>query len=372
MYQEDNNLSRIELFLEAFIECGISFAAGVPDSLLAELSQALDQSDDFHHVISANEGLALSLGIGHSLGEGRPSLIYLQNSGLGNIVNPYLSLAHRDVFNIPSVFVVGWRGQNPNSDEPQHKAQGLKTEKLLELLDLPTLVLKEESNIYKDTFDFLSKLILNDNSGAILVSKDTFLPLVRDEVGSGVTRKRAIEIIYNKAQKDTRFFATTGKTARELNEVNENLDLHKCFFSVGGMGHVSSIALGYKLSNPEVNVICLDGDGSLLMHLGTLASFGSLQPRGFTHIIFDNKVHESVGGQSIACTKIDYLNLFKAFNFSRIYEVSSESELEKIINILENKNELTAIIVKTKNYSDPNLTRPKGNPKQWKQKFITI
>jgi sulfopyruvate decarboxylase TPP-binding subunit len=143
----DRSKTKIELFLDAFTDSGVYFASGVPDSLLAELSGALSENTSFKHFVAANEGVALSLGIGHALATGERPLIYLQNSGLGNLVNPYLSLAHSDVFQIPNIFVIGWRGEYPDLDEPQHRAQGTKTLSMLDLLDLPVLHLNKESDI---------------------------------------------------------------------------------------------------------------------------------------------------------------------------------------------------------------------------------
>lgn len=370
MSLKDNKQTNIELFLRAITENGINFASGVPDSLLADLSSSFDAIQEFEHLIAANEGLALSLGVGYYLGTKKRPLVYLQNSGLGNLINPYLSLAHKEVFDFPVLFLVGWRGEDPSSDEPQHRAQGSKTTYLLDLLDLPQLHLFEDSNIYTETSNFLNDLDYEEKSGAILVSKNTFKSGSNSDVGAGLIRKKAIEIIYKSLPKDTRFFATTGKTARELNEVNSLQKYHKCFFCIGGMGHVSSIALGYKISRPQEFVVCLDGDGSLLMHLGALASIGKHLPNRFIHIIFDNKVHESVGGQEIAFTQVDYLKLFQAFKYSQIYEVNSERKLEESIDQALQYGDLTAIIVKTKNYSEPGLSRPKDNPRVWKNHFI--
>lgn len=366
----DRSKTKIELFLDAFTDSGVYFASGVPDSLLAELSGALSEKTSFKHFIAANEGVALSLGIGHALATGERPLIYLQNSGLGNLVNPYLSLAHSDVFQIPSIFVIGWRGEYPDLDEPQHRAQGVKTLSLLGLLDLPVLHLNKDSDIYVETLKFISDLNFHDKSIAILVSKDTFNSKDIGMPNLGLVRKVTLETIYNQIPAGAKFFATTGKTARELYEVNLNNNRHSCFYTIGGMGHVSSIALGYKLAHSQSTVVCLDGDGSLLMHLGALSTIGLTQPDNFIHVIFDNKVHESVGGQPIAYQNLEYLSLFKAFNYPNVFEANTKEELENSLKLALQKKTLSAIVVKTMNYSHPNLTRPEGTPISLKKKFM--
>ena len=368
MSQKDNSGE----FLKALELNDINFITGVPDSLLAALSSSFSLNQNFDYHISPNEGQALALAIGHHIATNKIPMIFLQNSGLGNLVNPLISLAHQEVYNIPFLLVIGWRGEISNQDEPQHRIQGRKTLDMLKILDLPTLILNEKSDVFQETSKFINELSKSKLSRAILVSKNTFgKDIAPKNIGTGLVRKNSIKIVYEFFHEDTTIFATTGKTSRELYEINEDLNKHNCFYTIGGMGLSSSIALGFKISGKSKNVICLDGDGALLMHLGSLAMIGALKPNHFIHIVFDNKVHESVGGQPISNVSIRYDDLFRSMGYSKIFNVASKVDLVNALTSSKNQEKLTAIIIETKNFSDEGLERPKGDPAEWKLNFMS-
>jgi len=364
----DDNLHE---FLSALTSNGIDFACGVPDSLLSGLNKSLDSSINFKHLIASNEGQALSIGIGYNLRTGKTPMIYLQNSGLGNLVNPLLSIAHADIFNIPILLVIGWRGEFPNEDEPQHRVQGIKTRDTLNFLDIPYIHINKESEIYPNLNKFLKDSRIPGNIRAILVSKDTFIQNNTPDVDTdGLIREETIEFIYNFFTEESIFFATTGKTARELFTIHHEKNFHKCFYVIGGMGHASSIALGYSSFAQNKRVICLDGDGALLMQLGSIALIGDVEPKNFIHVLFDNKVHESVGGQRISNLGINYTKLFESVGYASVEVCSDITQLNDALQLSASNNGLNAIIIKTNQRSRKDLVRPHGNPALWKNQFL--
>ena len=290
--------------VEVLGEAGVSLFTGVPDSLLKEINTVIEATlPPATHVPAPNEGAAVGVAAGHYLATGEIAVVYLQNSGLGNAVNPLASLASGDIYGIPMVLLVGWRGQPGVPDEPQHRHQGRVTEEMLTLLDVPVVHLEADTEDWELRLSTaVGEAHLRQGPVAVLVSAGTFssskVPVTPG--GEGLQRAEAMETVLETLAPETLYVATTGYTARELAALRERRgerDDHD-FLAVGSMGHAGAIALGLAHSSPDTKVVCLDGDGSLVMHLGSLAMIGRTSPVNFGQVVFNNKMHESVGGQA--------------------------------------------------------------------------
>ncbi len=310
----------------ALERAGVTRFVGVPDSLMRAFSTALDASvPEQRHLIAANEGNAVATAMGHTLVTGRPALVYLQNSGLGNTVNPLLSLVDPEVYGVPMVLLIGWRGEPGVADEPQHVKQGRITPALLDAMEIPFAELDATQD---DADDVVARIVATAvaRSGpvAILVHKGAFGTAASQDrsAASGAdarpTREAALDRIVSVIPNDAVVVSTTGMLSRELFELRSTggdgggaLDL----LTVGGMGHASSIALGAALVDPSREVWCLDGDGALLMHLGALAVIARSAPPRFRHVVFNNEVHDSVGGQPTAIDVVDVPALARAAGY---------------------------------------------------------
>lgn len=355
---------------------GINFFTGVPDSLLANFCEYIDKvADKERHYIAVNEGSSVALAIGHYMKSGLPSLVYLQNSGLGNLINPLLSLADSDVYSIPMLLLVGWRGEPGVSDEPQHFKQGDVTEAMLQSMKINYLIMDAESNL--DEVLTTSFKTMNETSApfVVLVRKNTFSPEDKRDKNNNyeLSREEAIEIIIDYAQDSDAFVSTTGKTSRELFESRVTRG-NTCndFLTVGGMGHASSIAMGIKLAGHNNKVILIDGDGAFLMHMGASASIGASKINNFTHVILDNGCHESVGGQKTISRSINFELLSQAFGYSNYFKASNRHELEKIMNDQRNSQDLNMLHVMINASARSDLGRPTSSPIQNKDMFMEL
>ena len=307
---------------------GVALFAGVPDSLLAAFSTALlQQLDGRSHVITAHEGQAVAMAMGHYLATGSPGLVYMQNSGLGNAVNPLASLADPAVYGVPMLLLVGWRGQPGHKDEPQHVKQGEITEGQLALLGIPHWVVGPDSPA--EALLDQAWAVMTERCGpvALLVQAGALGPVSEpapgDDMGSlagapaRLLREAAIGHILDASQPADLVIATTGKTGRELHELRQARGELQCdFLTVGGMGHASSIALGVALAQPQRRVICLDGDGAMLMQLGAAAIIGDLKPANLLHVLLNNRAHDSVGGQPTVGGRIDFGGIARACGYA--------------------------------------------------------
>ena len=349
----------------------INFYTGVPDSLMSEFSKSLHF--DFNnegHIISTNEGSALATGMGYHLATGETPLIYMQNSGLGNFINPYTSLMHQDVYDIPFLLLVGWRGEPGIKDEPQHVFQGKITKDLLNLLEIDTYKVGPKTQLSK-IIEKIQKNLHNRRPIALLIQKNTFIKDSRSfEVNLELPkRKDALSSLVKMFDKNSLFISTTGKLSRELFELRvENQLPNDDFYTVGGMGHASAITFGLLQKIKKRKIICLDGDGSILMHTGNLSLIGNGEFENFVHIVFNNSSHESVGGQPNNFKNLDRKGLFGSLGYKNFFLINNIEELEKI-----NLNNLTGPIyleIKVQNSSDPDLMRPNKTPIENKLNFI--
>jgi phosphonopyruvate decarboxylase len=364
-------ISNSTIFVETLLNEDITFATGVPDSLLAPVSAILESEKNISHVSAVNEGSAISIAMGHYLGTGKIPLVYLQNSGLGNIVNPYTSLLHPDVYGIPVLLLIGWRGLIPDQDEPQHRFQGSITKEMLSLLEIPFFEIENESQIAELTSLAIKKIKGEKKSSAILVHPNIF----KDSKLMGIpvpvqSRYLYISKIYELLPKSSNIISTTGKTSRELDEIHGNKGLHNIFLTVGGMGHCASIAIGLSLSQPEKMIYCLDGDGAMQMHLGALGTIGNLGMSNFAHFLFNNGVHESVGGQTVSNSKLNYAKIALACGYRNVKEVNDLNDLETVLIDLKNINGPILIIINLLPGSSDKLGRPDGKPVDWKKIFM--
>ena len=320
--------------LNIFNENNISFFAGVPDSLLKELNQApLNEVDPDNHLITGNEGTAVSCGIGYHIATNKTPLIYMQNSGLGNAINPLTSLADPEVYSIPMLLLIGWRGEPGIKDEPQHIKQGRITPTLLECLEIPYKILPKELDNANSVISNMIQIANNENCPtALLVQKDTFkrydIQLENTSAQNLLSREEAISLILNNGQEDDIVIGTTGMASREIYEFRKNNnDSTTDFLTVGGMGHASQIALAISKFTKDKNVFCLDGDGALLMHLGGLATNAHEGPNNFHHIVLNNGTHDSVGGQPTLGNKVNFKNIAESVGFHTSFQATSLEEI---------------------------------------------
>jgi len=343
------------------------FFAGVPDSYLKDLTGALGEvipAENF--MTSVNEGSAVALCAGYNLATGLPGVLYMQNSGLGNIINPIMSLNDPFVYNIPLLMIIGWRGEPGTKDEPQHKKQGLVTVPLLEACGIPWKVLTGVSDL-----DWAQNLMDNSNTPvALLVKKDSFSKYSTAYKNDYLlSREEAIEAILDEITEDYRIISTTGMISRELYSLRckRNKEFDRDFLTIGSMGHASSIALGLAKQTPHLKIICLDGDGAALMHMGSLCTIGGSDVSNFIHIILNNQAHDSVGGQPSAAKDLSFTGLAKTFGYTQSFKVQSLEDLKSALESCRSGRVL--IEVKVALRSDSNLVRPPGDFIEQKNAF---
>lgn len=369
---------------------GVQLFAGVPDSLLKEFgTYVMANLPRQDHVITANEGGAIALALGHHLRTGRAALVYLQNSGFGNIVNPLLSLADPEVYGAPMLVMIGWRGQPGVKDEPQHVKQGRVMAPLLDALELPWAVLPADLEPALTTLDELLEAAMTRSSPAVvLVEKGTFAPAVASpDPGGPVTdppspaasdldvlpsREAALIATVEAIGDGPVLVATTGMLSRELFEHREasGTDAAHDFLTVGGMGHASAIALGVALAEPRREVWCLDGDGALLMHLGGLAVIADHAPGTYHHVVFNNGVHDSVGGQPTSIGVVDIPAAARALGYRAAARTSDPGELPGLVGAHRAIGGPTLIEVVVRPGNRPGIGRPTRSPAAAKEAFM--
>ena len=364
-------------FFRLLTDNNVEFFTGIPDSLLKQLCLCIDDNvSNDRHIIAANEGNAIALATGYHLGTDKLAAVYMQNSGLGNAINPLLSLADPEVYSIPMILIIGWRGEPGVKDEPQHVKQGKVQLDLLDSMNLPYDIISADDTDWKQKITKGIKVAIAENSPyAIVVKKGTFEKyyVVEDEIKTELmSREEALEILLKHIPNDAVIVSTTGKTSREIFEIRENnKEPHfRDFLTVGSMGHCSSIALGIALSQSKRKVICIDGDGAFLMHMGSLAAIGKAQPNNFYHILMNNYVHESVGGQKTAIDAIDVKGIVNSANYAGVSKIDKKSDLENgIENIFRNKGP-QFLEIKLKPGSRADLGRPTIKPIDNKRDLI--
>lgn len=316
------NMINPKSFVESLMMCGVDFFTGVPDSLLKNFCAYVTDHCGANHVIAANEGGAVGLASGHYLATGRPALVYMQNSGQGNAVNPLASLADPDVYSIPMILLVGWRGMPGVHDEPQHVKQGKITISLFETMGIPTTVLADDECAALQQVELAVQQAKTALCPVALIVKkglfgDYALQNKKPDIAD-VRRESAIEEILKTLSADAVVVSTTGMISREVYETRERLgEGHaRDFLTVGSMGHASQIALGIAMAQPTRPVFCLDGDGASIMQMGNMAIVGQSSAANLTHIVINNAAHDSVGGQPTVGGAIDLPAIAKACGYN--------------------------------------------------------
>lgn len=369
-----------EAFTEELQRCGVSFFVGVPDSLLKNLGAHFATGlPDHRHVIAANEGSAVGMAIGHHLRTGEIAAVYMQNSGIGNAVNPLLSLADPEVYGIPLLLIVGWRGQPGLPDEPQHVKQGRVMESLLSALELPYFTLPHNEQrgcaVVREAIDTARA---RQCPAVVLVEKDTFdFPRAGTAIAPPApglpSRESALHAVIDALGQDAVVVTTTGMLSRELFEYRAAKPMADAadFLTVGGMGHASSIALGVALREPRRDVWCLDGDGALLMHAGTLAVAAQVAPPSYYHIVFNNGVHDSVGGQPTAIGNVNLPAFALAAGYRNAVSIKTLEAIAPAIQQARSGGGPALVEVSVRTGARPDLGRPTTTPIENKASFMT-
>ena len=353
----------VEKLISSLKRNKVNFFTGVPDSVLKTLGTYIDSSKN--HIISANEGSAISIATGYHLSTKKIPCVYMQNSGLGNAINPLLSITHKEVYSIPMVLVIGWRGAPKLKDEPQHLVTGRITRQLLNLLNIKYCVFEKDSDLKK--LEKLIKYSKNNKSPiACLVKNKTLISKYKknkiDIKNNFTTKAEAIRVLLENVKKNTKIISTTGYTSRELDHIRrkENFNNATDFYMIGGMGHTSAVSLGTSFFNEKNDLICLDGDGSILMHMGTLASIGYYGKKNFKHILLNNNMHESVGGQKTNAKNINFSNLSKSLGYKSYDVIKNQKDLRKKIKYFLKKKGPSFLEIKLKKGVIKDLGRPKN------------
>ena len=340
---------------------GINFFSGVPDSILKEFSFILKNKSKKNHIIATNEGSAVSLGIGHYLSTNKVPCIYMQNSGLSNALNPLISIANKSVYSIPLILIIGWRGSPKTDDEPQHNVKGKITRNILKLLKIKYTIIKIKTDLNKfnKQIKFAKK---NKSIVACLIEQNTLKKskkIIKKKDYYKLNKEFFLKTLLETLDKKTKIISSTGYNSRELMYLRKKYKYKnsKDFYMVGGMGHTSSVALGYSLSSKN-KTICIDGDGSFLMHMGSIKTAGTFANKNFKYILINNNSHDSVGGQNTFANNINFKKFSKSLGFKNFYCIKNYKNLKKNIKKFLSTNSLSFLEVKVANSKRKNLPRP--------------
>lgn len=366
-------------FYDSLIANGTDFFAGVPDSLLKNFCAYItDNAPADKHIISANEGSATALATGYHFATGKIPLIYMQNSGEGNMINPLLSIVDPDVYSVPMMIIIGWRGEPGVHDEPQHIKQGKVTCDLLDAMKIPYSVLGAD-NCNKCLDKALSKaygyIKANNAPYAFVIKKGTFEDYTLQNnvtVDGDMSREEAIEKIMLSAPETAAFVSTTGMASRELYELRDKHGQghNRDFLTVGGMGHASQIALSIAMQKKDRTIYCIDGDGASIMQMGGMATIGTRNPSNMVHIVLNNGAHDSVGGQPTVGRQIDLCGIAKACGYGNVVKASTKEELDAILKDKNTFDKLTFIEVLVRKGARKDLGRPKTTPQENKKAMM--
>lgn len=366
-----------EFFVNTLKAHSIDFYAGVPDSLLKNICAYItDNLPTEQNIIAANEGGAMGIAAGYYLATGKVPVVYMQNSGEGNIINPLASLTDKEVYNIPVLLVIGWRGRPGVKDEPQHVKQGKVTTGLLNVMGINYAILsKDEAEASKQIKIAVDYMKATNECYALVIEKDTFdsYKLQNLEVNDlTMTREEAIQKVAANIEETACIVSTTGMISRELFEARTawNQGHERDFLTVGSMGHASQIALGIALQKPERKVYCFDGDGASLMHMGNMAITASMNCKNYVHVVFNNGAHDSVGGQRTVGLKIDLCGVAKAVGYKAIYSADTMVQLDATLASLKNVEGPVLLQVCVKKGNRKDLGRPTTTPVQNKEALM--
>lgn len=357
---------------------GADFYTGVPDSQLKALCDYLIDTYGIrpeNHIIAANEGNCVSLAAGYHLATGKVPVVYMQNSGEGNIINPVASLLNEEVYGIPMLFIIGWRGEPGIKDEPQHVYQGRITVKLLDDMGIQSFVIgpETEENSVKEAMRHFRNVFLEGKQAAFIIRRNALFYGGKVEYANAnrMTREKIIKHVVEYSGEDP-IVSTTGKASRELFEIREAKNQgHKYdFLTVGSMGHSSSIALGIAFQKTDTKVWCIDGDGAALMHMGAMAVIGTSAPGNLVHIIINNGAHETVGGIPTVAGKIDFTGVARACGYPNAVSVDNGNDLDEALKEAKGSKNLCLIEVKCAIGARGDLGRPTTGTLKNKQDFM--
>ena len=364
-------------FIETLKNQGIDFFAGVPDSLLKNICAYItDHVDSDHNIITANEGAAVGLAAGYHLATGKAGVVYMQNSGQGNIINPLASLTDKEVYNIPLLLLIGWRGRPGVHDEPQHVKQGKVTTGLLNVMGVNYEVLAKEEDKALKQIEKAVMALRNNEVFALVIEKDTFdeYKLQNVEVNDlTMTREEAIQTVASALGPKDVIVSTTGMISRELFEARTawGQGHERDFLTVGSMGHASQIALGIALEKKDRKVWCFDGDGATIMHMGSMAIVASKKPSNYIHVVFNNGAHDSVGGQPTVGLKIDLPAVAKAVGYAQTYSTDNMESLSSILRQISKAGQGPVLLeIKVKKGNRKDLGRPTTTPIENKEALM--
>lgn len=370
---------RPEFFYNTLKGLGIDFYTGVPDSLLKNICAYItDNADRRNNIIAANEGGAIGLAAGYHIATGRIPVVYMQNSGIGNAVNPLMSLTDSDVYRIPVLLVIGWRGEPGVHDEPQHVKQGKTTLPLLEAMGIRHEVMcGDEAELGRQLAGAAEYMRTTGEAFALVVKKGSFDKYkLRNGTHNPYTmeREEAIKTVAEAMGKRDIVVSTTGKISRELFEhrTATGEGHSRDFLTVGSMGHASQIALGIAINHPGRNVYCFDGDGATIMHMGSMGIVADMAPRNYYHIIFNNGAHDSVGGQPTIGFGLDLTKIAGGCGYKTVMSVSTREELDGILPTLTQREAPLLLEIKVKKGSREDLGRPTTTPVENKEALMRI
>lgn len=367
---------RPEFFIEKLRENGIDCFAGVPDSLLKNICAYItDHCDAGHNIIAANEGAAVGIAAGHYLATGQPACVYMQNSGEGNIINPLASLTDPEVYNIPVLLLIGWRGRPGTHDEPQHVKQGKVTTGLLNVMGVNYEVLSREEDKAGIQIAKAVEALRNREVFAIVIEKDTFEDYNLQNVEKNnlsLSREEAIRTVAAAIGGKDCIVSTTGMISRELFEYRTAMGQghERDFLTVGSMGHASQIALGIAMAQPERKVWCFDGDGAAIMHMGSMAIVASKAPKNYVHVVFNNGAHDSVGGQPTVGLRISLTAVAKALGYRIAFSVERKDYLAELLGKVKEQEGPVLLEIKVRKGNRKDLGRPTTTPVQNKEALM--
>lgn len=366
-----------KLFFEILLEQEIDFFAGVPDSILKSFcAYVADHASKGNHIICANEGTAVGLAIGYHLATNKVALIYMQNSGLGNAVNPLLSLADREVYSIPVLMVIAWRGEPGRKDEPQHKKQGRVMLAMMEAMEIPYKIITGDPEAANNAVQKAVSYMKENSAPFALVVRegafDSYTLKNMQKLSYPLTREDAIKLIVDSLGDEDIVISTTGMSSRELFEYREELNHGhgRDFLTVGGMGHASQIALGIANQKHNRKVFCFDGDGSVIMHMGAMAINGVQKCENFIHIVINNGAHGSVGGQPTVGFDINFRGVAKAVGYKTILGAETKEEINRSMDILKKRKGPSFFEIRVNKGHRKDLGRPTMSPVENKNAFM--
>lgn len=363
-----------QYFVESLKALQMDFFTGVPDSLLKNVCAYIgDNICSTHNIIAANEGAAIGLAAGYYLSTKKIPVVYMQNSGIGNAINPLMSLTDKEVYNIPLLLLIGWRGESSIKDEPQHIKQGKVTIPLLESMGIKYAIMSQSETELATQLQFAQDYMnTTKESFAFVIRKGTFDYYNFSQKNSAdwcLSREVAIQIVASTLNKKDIIVSTTGMISRELFEYRETMcqGHERDFLTVGSMGHASQIALSIALQNRQKRIYCFDGDGSVLMHMGSLAIIGTMHPNNYIHVIFNNGAHDSVGGQPTVGLNINFPKIAEGCGYEYVFSVSDKKSLCEILNQMKKMQGPILLEIKVKKGARKDLGRPTTTPIQNKE-----